>query len=210
MNFTHSLAGILVFAAALSAQTISPPIPITTITLGLTQLKQYLNLTDSQVASLNSIAQQKVQAQTQISTQIAEKNQTLQTLLASPSPNPATVGQTLIDIHNLEAQLSVPTTEPYHSQALAVLNPAQTTLLANLNTALQLQTPACEAVSANLIVQPSPSTVPLPLPSGGTIASAIFTPSCAGTSIGIVPVITPALPVTLPGGVVPGLPAPGQ
>ena len=141
-------------------------------------LKQYLNLSDSQVTSLQNIAQQKAMSLQQIAAQIAQKSQTLQTLLTSINPNPTTVGQTMIDIQNLEKQLT-PSTEPYHTQALAVLTTSQTALLTNLTTALQLQTPACEAVNLNLLVLPSPT------PINGAVAVAPL------GGCGVVPIFTP-------------------
>ncbi len=169
MRFTSILAAVVALAATLSAQTtggtiiVSPPVfppP------SYPELKQYLNLTDAQVASLLNILQQKAQAQQQINDQLSQKYQTLQTLLQSVNPNPTTVGQTMIDIQNLQKQ-TTPSTEPYHTQALAVLTQSQTALLANLNTALQLQTAAYEAVSVNLLVQPGSEVIgvktPIPL-----------------------------------------------
>ncbi|HLK67977.1 MAG TPA: hypothetical protein VKU19_31305 [Bryobacteraceae bacterium] len=198
MRHIYSLA--LFFAAvplwAQPALPITPAIP----TPAITALKQYLNLTDAQVTSLTAIVQQKASAIEQVNQQIAQKNQSLATMLASANPNPTTVGQTLIDIQNLEKQLA-PTTEPYHTEALAILTPAQATLLSNLNTALQLQATACEAVNVNLLVLPTSSF------QSGTISILSPVSSCA---TGIIGVLTPGVPITLPGGVVPPLPSPGQ
>ena len=170
----------LAWAASLPAHVISPP-PITPTAPApvIPELKQYLNLTDAQVTSLESIVQQKSQALQQVSDQIAQKNQTLQTLLASPNPNPTTVGQTMIDIQNLGKQLT-PSTEPYHTEAVAVLTQSQLSLLGNLNTALQLQTPACEAVNVNLLVPASSQPTAV---SGSTTGSTVATAVC-----GVVPV----------------------
>ena len=158
MRFTSTVAGCLVFAGALFAQSTSsgvmqPSGPTTSIS----NLKQYLTLTDGQVTSLVNIQQQQAQAQQQVSDQIQQKYATLQTLLQATNPNPNTVGQTMIDIQNLQKQLT-PSIEPYRTQALAILTQAQVALLSNLNTALQLQNAAYEAVSVNLLTAPAPQT----------------------------------------------------
>jgi len=155
MRFLITLAGILTLAATLAAQTAGVFIPAPPA-VTVPELKQYLNLTDGQITSLQNIQQQQQQAVQQVSSQLQEKYTTLQNLLQAPNPNPNTIGQTMIDIQNLQKQLT-PSTEPYHTQALAILTQAQTALLANLNTALQLQTPAYEAISVNLLIAPSSS-----------------------------------------------------
>ena len=201
MRVTCRLVAVLALAAPLSAQVSIPPI-IPSPTPAIAGLKQYLNLSDSQVTSLLSIVQQKMLVQQQVEAQISQKNQTLQTLLASASPSPTTVGHTLIDIQNLQKQLT-PTVEPYHTQALAILTQSQATLLANLNTALQLQTPACEAVSVNLLVLPSQASI------FGVISVVTPLAACPSLPFGIVPVFTPGGPIlTLPGGALPTIPPP--
>ncbi len=209
MRFTCISAGLVALASLLPAQTIStPPLPTgpsgpSSPAPAFPELQQYLNLTASQVTSLQTIVEQRSMAQQQVSNQIGQENQTLQILLASANPNPTMVGQTMIDIQNLEKQLT-PSTEPYHTEALAVLTQSQTALLANLNTALLLQTPACEAVNVNLLSTQSSSSV------SGT-ASAVTTVVGCPTYVGIVPVPSPGGFITsLPGGVAAPLPPAGQ
>jgi Spy/CpxP family protein refolding chaperone len=197
MRISSLLAGAFALAATLPAQTALPPVIPSTFLPPIAELKQYLNLTDSQVASLESIVQQKMQAQQQISAQISQKYQALQSLLQSASPDPNTVGQTMIDIQNLQKKLT-PSTEPYHTEALAILTPSQTTLLANLNTALQLQPAAYQAVSVNLLVQPKPA---------GVVGILTPFPACP-LPIGV-PLPFPGGPI-LPGGPAPAPPPPGQ
>jgi Spy/CpxP family protein refolding chaperone len=190
MRITSILAGALALAGTLSAQIALPPATISTFSPPIAELKQYLNLTDSQVSSLESIVQQKTQAQQQISAQISQKYQALQALLQSPSPDPNAVGQIMIDIQNLQKKLT-PSTEPYHTEALAVLTPSQATLLANLNTALQLQTAANEAVNVNLLVRPNPA---------GIVGVLTPFPAC--------PIFSGGIPLPLPGGPILPVPAP--
>ena len=129
------------------------------IGVSIPDLQKYLSLTDAQVSSLQNIQQQQQQAVSQIYTQMSQKQQTLQTLLESVNPDPRTVGQTMIDIQNLQKQAANQSSEPYHTQSLAVLTPTQVTQLATLNTALQLQTPAWQAVTVNLIVAPKTTSI---------------------------------------------------
>jgi Spy/CpxP family protein refolding chaperone len=176
MRYITVLAGVLTLTATLSAQVSSPtlPIPDPTPTFSFTNLQKYLNLTDAQEASLVAIATQQAQAVYQVGDQIAQKNQALYALLASTNPNPAQVGQLMIDIQNLEKQLA-PSAEPYHSQALAVLNSTQISQLTDLSTALQLAPTAYEAINANLIAPPgyAGTVVPLPALPGGVMPARV-------------------------------------
>jgi hypothetical protein len=197
MRIIPILAGAFALAATLQAQIALPPVALP-VSPPIAELKQYLNLTDSEVTALEGIVQQKTQAQQQISAQISQKYQALQALLQSASPDPNAVGQIMIDIQNLQKKLT-PSTEPYHTEALAVLTPSQVTLLANLNTALQLQTAAYQAVSVNLLVQPN---------RGGVVGVLTPFPACPIFSGGVPPPF-PGGPI-LPGGPAPALPPPGQ
>ena len=152
------LLTLVALAACAAAQTvvapiIPSPVPVP-VTPALSDLQKYLNLTDPQVTSLESIMQQQQQAQSQIYQQISQKQQALETLLESVNPDPRSVGQLTIDIQALQKQAANQSAEPYHTQALAVLNPAQTNLLAALSNAFALQTPAWQAVTVNLITAP--------------------------------------------------------
>ncbi len=134
-------------------------------------LLKYLSLTDSQAAALAAIQQQEQQAVSQLYDQLSLKETALQTLLQATTPDPLSVGQTMIDIQNLQKQISQFGTASYQTQALAVLNQTQTGLLANLKAALQLQPAASQAVMLYLIPGPVYSTtvtgtVPPPVPTG--------------------------------------------
>jgi hypothetical protein len=125
-------------------------------------------LTDSQVSALLAIQQQQQTALSQLYTQLDQDQQTLQTLLQAANPNALSVGQTMIEIQNLENQIAQTGISQYQTQALAVLTPAQLTLLGNLNTALQLQATAYQAVSVFLLTAPtsvcSVASLGVPLP----------------------------------------------
>lgn len=127
-----------------------------------TQLKAYLNLTDAQVQALQSIQVSRNNAQQAIYKQINEKQMQLNALLSEGTSDALTVGQLEIDINNLRKQLPLPNSS-YRTQALAVLDPGQTAKLAGLISALQLQLPAWQAITLDLIDAPGP-TAPPPSP----------------------------------------------
>lgn len=171
----------LVFTGLLPAQVVSVPSqPVTTAPgAAFADLTKYLSLTDSQVSALVAIQQQQQSALSQLYTQLDQDEQTLQTLLKATSPNALSIGQTMIDIQNLQNQISQTGTSQYQIQALALLNQTQLTLLANLNTALQLQATAYQAVSVFLLTAPQTSIscasllLPCPiLPTAGTSGTA--------------------------------------
>lgn len=160
MRFLPAITLILIGSAGLSAQstTIYPPIQI-----NYQDLKTYLNLSDTQLQSLETIQTNKNQAQQAIFQQINTKQQQLNALLNANSSDATQIGQLTIDINNLRKQLPLPL-EPYHSQAVAVLTPDQQSKLAALTTALQLGSAASQAVILSLIapLPPRPNTaVPL-------------------------------------------------
>jgi len=126
-----------------------------------TQLKAFLNLTDAQVQSLIQIQANRTAAQQAIYKQINDKQAQLNLLLNQGTSDALTVGQLEIDINNLRKQLQIPNTS-YRTSALAVLSPDQTAKLADLVRALQLQQPAWQAITLNLIDAPAP-TAPSPV-----------------------------------------------
>ena len=129
-----------------------------------TQLKAFLNLTDAQVQSLVQIQSNRTAAQQAIYKQINDKQTQLNLLLNQGTSDALTVGQLEIDINNLRKQLQLPNSS-YRASALAVLTPDQTAKLADLVRALQLQQPAWQAITLDLIDPPAssaPSPVLLP------------------------------------------------
>jgi hypothetical protein len=186
MRSTLIVVFSLFLGGLLPAQTVSVPAqPVTTAPgAAFADLTKYLNLTDSQVSTLAAIQQQQQSALSQLYTQLDQDEQTLQTLLKATSPNALSIGQTMIEIQNLQNQISQTGTSQYQTQALAVLNQSQLAMLANLNTALQLQTTAYQAVSVFLLTAPQTSVacgslLPCPiLPTTGTASPALrFTPA---------------------------------
>ncbi|HLK47076.1 MAG TPA: hypothetical protein VKT49_03015 [Bryobacteraceae bacterium] len=159
----------LIFLAAVTFLTIRPapaqigifPAPIAPQPV-YSQLKAYLNLTDTQVQNLISIQSSRNTAQQAIYKQINDKQTQLNMLLTQGTADALTVGQLEIDINNLRKQLPLPNSS-YRQQALAVLTPDQTAKLPALVAALQLQTTAYQAITLDLIDAPAPAVQP-PLP----------------------------------------------
>jgi Spy/CpxP family protein refolding chaperone len=153
-------AGILLIATtvveAQGAQ-VMPPVPMP----AYSQLKAYLNLSDTQLQSLGDIYKSRLTAQQVIYQQISAKQTQLNQLLAGGTTDAATVGQLMIDIHNLQQQAATPSST-YRDQALKVLSADQAAKLTALVTALQLQQAAYQAVTLNLIDSPARAVVPLP------------------------------------------------
>lgn len=141
------------------------------------QLKAYLNLTDAQVQALQAVQVSRNNAQQAIFKQINEKQLQLNTLLSQGTSDALTVGQLEIDINNLRKQLPLPNSS-YRTQALAVLDPGQAAKLPGLVSALQLQLPAWQAITLDLIDTPGATgpppyaAPPTPLElTGGALAS---------------------------------------
>src|SRR2546421_6756942 len=88
------------------------------------EIKAYLSLTDAQIQSLQTIQNNRNQAQQNIWIQIGQKNTTLYQLLDSGTASAAQLGQILLDIQSLQKQLPL-NDGPYKSQALNVLTADQ-------------------------------------------------------------------------------------
>jgi len=153
------LVTILLSTLALSAQTTVPatddpkaaiyPVPIQFYK----ELQQFLNLTDQQLDSLRTIQSQRDQAIQAIWKQVSDKQTELYQLLQSGSTDYVRLGQLLVESNNLQKQANNPV-EPYRSQALAVITPAQKPKLQILVDGLKLITPGYQAVALNLADMP--------------------------------------------------------
>ena len=118
------------------------------------QVKAYLALTDAQVTQLQQIQQDEFTANRSIRQQIGEKEDALKTALAGTSPTATELGNLLVDIKNLRAQISQ-NRDKYRTQALALLNDAQKPKLAALQAAAALQPTIRQATMLNLIAPPA-------------------------------------------------------
>ncbi len=116
------------------------------------ELKAYLNLSDSQLQSLESLRQQQDEAARPILEQIAAKHIALGKTLAG-NPDASSVGQAMLDIGAFEKQLEQNATA-YRDQARALLNQEQKTKLATLEGASKLAPSIAQAAGLNLLASP--------------------------------------------------------
>ncbi len=135
-----------------------------------TELKQHLLLTDAQVQSLSALLKTRQDAEQAIYTQIRQKQEAINNLLKAGSKDAVQIGQLTLDVYMLQKQLPV-SGQPLRAAALNVLTAEQKNKLPTLTSALQLQTPAWEAVTLNLIDSPNSSDFHI-LPAVGTASSA--------------------------------------
>jgi methyl-accepting chemotaxis protein len=135
------IAGAVLFAQDPSANP-QPP-----------DLKAFLNLSASQIQGLIQLQQQKGQALQPVVQQAAQTQQKLQQILASPNPDPATVGQLVIAITVLGQQVQQ-IAGSFQQQASNLLQSDQKTKLPPLQLALELQPAALQAVSLGLLNAP--------------------------------------------------------
>jgi Spy/CpxP family protein refolding chaperone len=120
----------------------------------LDAIKSYLNLTDSQISSLQALQTQTRTANQQTMTDLRTKEQALQTLLQGSSPDPTAVGKALLDIQSTRATLKTAHTNLV-SQAVALLTPDQVTKLKALSDAQALEPQIHEASMLNLLAPPA-------------------------------------------------------
>ena len=135
------LAGAVLFAQPPGANAPAP------------DLKAFLNLSDSQIQQLVQLQQQKGPTLQPIVQQVAQAQQKLQQLLASPGPDPAAVGQLVIAIAALGQQVQQ-IAGKFQQQASGLLEFDQQTKLPPLQLALDLHPTALQAVSLGLLNAP--------------------------------------------------------
>lgn len=143
-----AIVALTLLAVSAWAQPAAPPQP------GIPQLKAYLTLTDAQVQALQTIQSQLRTSTSAIRQQIADKQTALSTNLAAGGASAAALGQLMLDIQALQKQIS-DAQAAAQPQAVAVLTPAQQTLLQALVAAAKLQPDIREAEMIGLIA-PAP------------------------------------------------------
>ena len=122
-------------------------------------LKQALALTDAQTQQLQDLQKNRQEAAQAVYQKISDKQRQLNEALASPTPNPAAIGQLEIDMANLRKQIGAGPS--VRDEALAILTDAQKEKLKDLQNAMQLQRAANEAIGLGLISAPPPVATPI-------------------------------------------------
>jgi len=116
-------------------------------------LKTLMNLSDDQIQSLVQIQQQKAQALQPVVQQVQQAQQKLEQLLAN-NPDPATVGQLVIQITAIQRQVQQAMAN-FQQQALNVLNSDQKAQAQTLGNVLKLQLAAQQALNLGLVLPPN-------------------------------------------------------
>ena len=135
----HRMILPLMIAAGLSAQ--------------VPDLKTLMNLSDDQIQSLVQLQQQKAQALQPLVQQAQQGQQKLEQLLAN-NPDPAAVGQLVIQITAIQRQVQQAMAN-FQQQALNVLSSDQKGQAQTLGNVLKLQLAAQQALNLGLVLPPN-------------------------------------------------------
>jgi Spy/CpxP family protein refolding chaperone len=129
----------------------------------LNAVKTALELTDQQVQQLVQLRQEEQKAVQPLRQQAQEKRKALQEARQATNPNPATVGQLVLDLQKIMDQIRT-INETYHTKALDLLNPTQKDKLQTLQQATQRMMRARQvemgARALNLLLPPAPGGGP--------------------------------------------------
>ncbi len=121
-------------------------------------VRQYLNLTDTQVAAIYAVSATYNEQYLRAQNQIADVQVQIRDLTAAPSPDPVAIGADYAQLVGIQQQI-----QTYGAQARtaarATLTPAQTTQLQVLQNSVTLQPLVSQAEACSLLV---------PVPSVGT------------------------------------------
>lgn len=165
MKFANLVATALCLTTAALAQLPATGISsLPVIPRDYDAVRQYLVLTDSQIASLKQIQDTRQRTDQSRWEQVSQKQQQLQALLNQGSNDAVAIGRLMIDINAMQRQTPDSGAE-YRAQALNVLTPQQKQKLPSLAEALQLAPTAGEAIALNLIEPPrydGPRILPYP------------------------------------------------
>lgn len=122
---------------------------------GFTELKAYLNLTDSQIQSIQQAQQKAMESQRSVIEQIQSKHQTLQDLLDKGTTDAAAVGKLMIEIRTLQQQIEQARTAT-RTQLLGFLTTEQKTKLTALEQAAKLWPLIQQGAMLGLLEPPAP------------------------------------------------------
>ena len=171
---------VLLFAASLQAQIgiIRPGEPPVS-----EALRQYLELTFTQVSTLTDLSTrflqfqgEKMQRMSQVQREIAEEMQ-------RENPDPMALGQRYVELEVIRRELEREQRR-IAEDVQALYTPAQRTKVAALQEVLRMYPMACEAVQRNLIPAPPPTQM----------SQFVYVPTCAPSSSFsrvIFPLVTP-------------------
>ena len=113
---------------------------------------QFLGFSDTQAAQFKQLLQTLQATAGGVQQQIGPKQQTLDSLLGTAQPDPATAGELLLEIHALQQQLGQ-AFQSYHEDFLALLTPDQKEKTQAVAQAAQLL-PAVKAFAEVRLIEP--------------------------------------------------------
>jgi len=140
------------------------------------ELKAYLNLTDSQIQSIQQAQQKAIESQRTVFEQIRTKHQAVRDLLDKGTTDAAAVGKLMLEIHALQKQAEQ-ARAAVRTQLLSFLTTEQKTKLTALEQAAKLQPAIHQAIMLGLLAPPEP-------PAGGFGPRRHFAPMRQGPGAG--------------------------
>lgn len=118
-------------------------------------LKAYLNLSDSQIQSIQQTQQKAMESQRSVLEQVQSKHQTLQDLLDKGISDAAAVGKLMLEIRALQRQIEQARTAT-QTQLLGLLTAEQKTKLTALEQAAKLWPLIQQGAMLGLLEPPAP------------------------------------------------------
>jgi Spy/CpxP family protein refolding chaperone len=137
----------------------------------VTEIKAYLNLSDTQITSITNAIRTSADANRTLAEQMRTKHQMLQTALNNGSIDAAAIGRAMLEIQALRKQLEANHTKA-REQAVSFLSTDQKAKLKTLEDAEKLREEIGEAHALNLLAPPAGGAGPVgfgpqgPLPRG--------------------------------------------
>lgn len=119
------------------------------------ELKAYLNLTDSQVQSIQQAQQKAMESQRTAFEQIRTKHEAVRDMLDKGTSDAAAVGKLMLEIHALRKQAEQ-ARATIRTQLVGFLTTEQKTKLAALEQAAKLQPAIQQAILLGLLTPPEP------------------------------------------------------
>lgn len=141
---TKLILTLLTVAAAFA----QPPAP--------TELKAYLNLTDTQITSITTANRAAIDANRALVGQLHTKRQALETSLADGASDAPAIGRAMLEIQSLRKQLDAAMSN-VHDQAVSFLTADQKTKLKALDDAAKLRPAIGQAHELHLLAPPANS-----------------------------------------------------
>ena len=141
-----------IFAAAVSFS--QPPAGAPPAAPPVTEIKAYMNLSDTQVTSITSAIRASADANRAVAEQLRPKQQALQTARTNGNADPAAIGRAMLEIQALRNQLETNNTKA-REQALSFLSADQKTKLKALEDAENLRDEIRQAHALQLLAQPA-------------------------------------------------------